>query len=628
MTTIRSLLAGDGQTTGDSDDLDARLEAATDIREKIDLLNNLAWVLILSDPRRSRSLAEQAQRLATEDTPGNGPYLHGQAYSLMIQSVLDWDLSNYQEALSRALEANVHFEKTDDRCKQAYVLKHIAGIHFLLGNHDQALEFGLAAIRMSEQCNDPDLLGSALNDVGYICLHLGKFPDALPQLFRSLDIHRQTGSRHSQAQALDSIGKAYFLMKDYSQALLYELQSLELDREIGYTRAEAEALGNIGKIYAASGDVTQALDYFEQSLALSRKHGYRQLEATTLLDMGRTCLLQQATDRALEVLTQALAVAEAIQSKPVIFAVHAALSEAYEQAGDYRLALAHHRRFHDIEKEVFNEKTDSRLRGLQVGYEVQKAKQEAEIYQLKNVALQQEIEEREKLIAELDAFAHTVAHDLKNPLSIIIGYGELVLGDLQAGAGAAVLPMVQSLLKAGEKTHRIIDELLMLASIRREDIVAEPLDMAEIVHDAESHLARLIADSGAEGIRPPNWPQALGHTPWVEEVWANYISNAIKYGGRPPRVELGATHEGDRVRFWVRDNGNGLSAADQALLFREFTRLADVSVEGHGLGLSIVRRIVEKLGGTVGVESAGVPGQGCTFSFTLPAAGPGHIKAG
>ncbi|HVO70161.1 MAG TPA: tetratricopeptide repeat-containing sensor histidine kinase [Aggregatilineaceae bacterium] len=600
-------------------DLETRLEAATDMQEKIDLLNNLAWALLLSDPRRSRSLAEQAQRLATQGVSGNGPYLHGQAYSLMIQSILDWDLSNYQDALSRALAASAYFEKTGDQCKQAYTLKHIAGIHFLLGNHDQALEFGLAAIRMSEQCDDRNLLGSALNDVGYICLHVGKFPDALPQLFKSLDIHRETGSLHGQAQALDSIGKAYFLMEDYPQALSYELQSLELNREIGYARAEAEALDNIGKIHAASGDTAQALDCFERSLALSRDRGYKQVEATTLLDMGRTHLARQATDRALEILTQALAVAEAIQSKPVVFAIHAALAEGYEQAGDFRLALAHHKRFHAVKEEVFNEKTDSRLRSLQVSYEVDKAKHEAEIYQLKSVALQQEIAEREKLIAELDAFARTVAHDLKNPLSIIMGYGEMILEDLRTEGGAGSIGMVQSLLQAGDRTARIIDELLMLASVRREDIVPAPLDMAQIVRDAESQLARLIASSGAELIRPRRWPLALGHAPWVEEVWANYISNAIKYGGRPPHVELGAAREDGQVRFWVRDNGDGLSPDDQARLFREFTRLADIRVEGHGLGLSIVKRIVEKLGGTVGVESAGVPGQGCTFSFTLPA---------
>jgi signal transduction histidine kinase len=120
----------------------------------------------------------------------------------------------------------------------------------------------------------------------------------------------------------------------------------------------------------------------------------------------------------------------------------------------------------------------------------------------------------------------------------------------------------------------------------------------------------------------------------VEEVWVNYLSNAIKYGGQPPRVELGsslqdpplagggptaqsAPSETGWVRFWVRDNGLGLTPDEQGRLFTLFTRLEQTRVKGHGLGLSIVRRIVDKLGGEVGVESE--IGEGSTFWFTLPA---------
>ena len=86
-------------------------------------------------------------------------------------------------------------------------------------------------------------------------------------------------------------------------------------------------------------------------------------------------------------------------------------------------------------------------------------------------------------------------------------------------------------------------------------------------------------------------------------------------------MELGATAQPDgMVRFWVRDNGPGLASEDQARLFIPFTRLNQVRAKGHGLGLSIVRRIVEKLGGQVGVESHGLPGQGSSFFFTLPGA--------
>ena len=138
--------------------------------------------------------------------------------------------------------------------------------------------------------------------------------------------------------------------------------------------------------------------------------------------------------------------------------------------------------------------------------------------------------------------------------------------------------------------------------------------------EVQRRLGHVIEGSQAQIIEPESWPAALGHGPWIEEVWLNYISNAIKYSGREPRLELGgAVEPGGAARFWVRDNGPGLSEEDQGRLFAPFTRLHQVRAEGHGLGLSIVRRIVDKLGGQVGVESQ--VGKGSVFYFTLPSVG-------
>ena len=118
-------------------------------------------------------------------------------------------------------------------------------------------------------------------------------------------------------------------------------------------------------------------------------------------------------------------------------------------------------------------------------------------------------------------------------------------------------------------------------------------------------------------VYPTDWPTAVGHAPWIEEVWANYISNGIKYGGHPPYLELGSTLQPDHmIRFWIRDNGSGISPNDMKRLFVPFERLKPKKIEGFGLGLSVVERIIKRLGGSVGVESQ--PGEGSTFYFTLP----------
>jgi signal transduction histidine kinase len=229
-------------------------------------------------------------------------------------------------------------------------------------------------------------------------------------------------------------------------------------------------------------------------------------------------------------------------------------------------------------------------------------------------------EEREKLVKELDAFARTVAHDLKSPLAVIYGYSLLLKEDYDHLPFDQVKESVDILFQTSEKMANIVDELLMLASVRRmEDVPIAPLKMAEVVAGARSRLLSQIHDSRATITAPEQWPTAAGYGPWVEEVWANYISNAIKYGGTPPVIELGADVQPDgMIRFWVRDNGQGITPDKQSKLFTEFSRLHNVRVEGYGLGLSIVQRIIARLGGQVSVESEA--GTGSTFSFTLPAA--------
>lgn len=241
-----------------------------------------------------------------------------------------------------------------------------------------------------------------------------------------------------------------------------------------------------------------------------------------------------------------------------------------------------------------------------------------------NARLQAEIAEREKLIEELNAFAHTVAHDLKNPLGVTINYASFLQKYADKLSPEELKNRLDLIVRNGQKMNNIITELLLLASIRTEEIKSQPLDMGEIVAEVQSRLDFMIEEYAAQVVTPDeDWPVAWGYGPWVEEVWTNYLSNAIKYGGQPPRVELGSTVvEGNRVRFWVRDNGRGLTPGEQSQLFIPFTRLNQANVEGHGLGLSIVQRIVEKLSGSVGVESQGVPGQGSIFSFTLPQNNP------
>ena len=222
---------------------------------------------------------------------------------------------------------------------------------------------------------------------------------------------------------------------------------------------------------------------------------------------------------------------------------------------------------------------------------------------------------------ELGAFAHTVAHDLKSPLHLIVGYASAIADDVGTLTKEEIVHHLHCVEQAAFKMDDIINGLLLLAEVGEGKVDVNSLDMAGVVTEAVQHLTLALEEYDAELVPPDmsTWPAALGYAPWIEEVWVNYLTNALKYGGRPPRVELGAeAAPGHKVRFWVRDNGPGLSPEEQDRLFKPFARLCRQGVSGNGLGLSIVRRIIEKLGGYVQVESQ--KGQGSVFSFALPAA--------
>ncbi len=237
-------------------------------------------------------------------------------------------------------------------------------------------------------------------------------------------------------------------------------------------------------------------------------------------------------------------------------------------------------------------------------------------------ALTQYTKELEERNHELDAFSHTIAHDLKSPLNVILLETDILkmryADDLPVEAEGHLNGVRDGVLKM----NRMIDQLLWLARLRH---VTQTDSVVAIRPVVESALARFSPSLTARQIKIKilePLPDALAHAAWVEEVFANLISNAIKYMGNTnvsAHITVRAKREDKMARYEVQDSGIGIEEKDLADLFTMFTRLNTVPAEGLGLGLSIVHRIVTKLHGQVGVEST--KGKGSTFWFTLPAAG-------
>lgn len=234
-------------------------------------------------------------------------------------------------------------------------------------------------------------------------------------------------------------------------------------------------------------------------------------------------------------------------------------------------------------------------------------------------------EEREGLIwelerknEELEQFTFTVSHDLKSPLITIQGFLSLLDKDAQAGDVEQVQDDIQEIKTATSKMGTLLDELLRLSRAGRSIGSLGPVNMSELVRDVLDSLAAQIDQHQVHVQVDPDLPVFAGDRTRLHEVVQNLIDNAVKFSAEvaKPQVHIGVEHRGDATEVFVRDNGMGIDPEYLDRVFGLFEKL-DPDTPGSGVGLAIVKRIVDVLGGDIRVESAGL-GQGTRFCLQLP----------
>lgn len=235
-----------------------------------------------------------------------------------------------------------------------------------------------------------------------------------------------------------------------------------------------------------------------------------------------------------------------------------------------------------------------------------------------NRALEQRVQDLVASNRELDAFTYTLAHDLRAPLRHINGFAKLLRESAEAKMNDEEARFVGNIVKSSEEMGTLVDELLSFARIGRTDIRHESVDLARVVGDVRGRLGPEIQD------RLLIWevgelPGVTGDPVLLRQALMNLLSNAVKFtqARSDARIAIGGYNGDGNITVFVRDNGIGFDMKYADRLFEVFQRLHDPErFEGVGVGLAIVRRIVERHGGRVWAE--GRPDFGATFYFSLP----------
>lgn len=244
-----------------------------------------------------------------------------------------------------------------------------------------------------------------------------------------------------------------------------------------------------------------------------------------------------------------------------------------------------------------------------------------------NKKLKEEMKERqilfkdmERSVNELESFVNTVTHDLRSPLSVIGICSQIIEKHYSSGFDEKGIRLLHQIGKNSVRMEELIRDLLALSRVGTASELKEYIDVNIIIKEIADRLQPLIRDKGVVLSLVSTMPVLMGVRSQIIQVFENLITNAIKYSGgqSSPVVEIGVKYDDvDFFTFYVKDNGAGIAERHHQKIFQEFYRTHDTGEDGTGIGLAIVKKVIERHGGTISVESR--PGMGSRFTFTLPA---------
>jgi PAS domain S-box-containing protein len=219
-------------------------------------------------------------------------------------------------------------------------------------------------------------------------------------------------------------------------------------------------------------------------------------------------------------------------------------------------------------------------------------------------------------ISELESFSYTLSHDMRAPLRSIEGYATLLAEATGSKKSLDTMDCLRRIIRSAQRLDDLVQDVLKFSGLAKEPIELKPLDLNTII-PALADEAPGFKGAGAR-IEVAKLLPVTGHAGFLSQCVSNLLSNAAKFvePGVAPRVRIWTERRGGFVQLWIADNGIGIAPEDHVRIFKVFERChRQRKFEGSGLGLSIVQRAAERMGGTVGVESA--PGQGSKFWIQL-----------
>lgn len=478
---------------------------------------------------------------------------------------------NYHLGLEVLLDCLYLYRNLNDFHNEARVLKSMGTIYEYFGDQENAINAYQDSIKAGQRANDPNLESNAYNPLSGIYLKRNQIELALTTIEKSIEIKTETRDIRGLAFALYGRGKVFIKTKKYDLALKDLQECLKIQSEMGDQLGIAMAYNKLGVLYYHLANYDMARSYTVNAQKIADKYKIQFIRYKSLYHLHRIAKAEHRTDEALQHLDAYLALKESIIN-----------SHTYNVIKSYE--------------------TISQVKALEHEAEVQRHR--TEIIEKKN--------------AELDSFFYRVSHDLKGPISSLLGLHNLVKHEIKDEVAKQYFQMYQTQIM---RINNIVMDLIDLTRMNNNTNNHVRIDFESLLKECISAYHYLPHYASIRFVTDIQ-PGIEFHSEWgiINTILQNLIENAIKYA-RPenkPFVRIAIREEGPLLIIEVEDNGLGIDVSHHPKVFEMFFRAND-KIDGTGLGLYILKRAVERLHGEVSFKST--VDSGTKFTVKLPSAG-------
>jgi signal transduction histidine kinase len=432
------------------------------------------------------------------------------------------------------------------------------------------------------------------------------------------------------------LGILYEKIGEYDKALEHHQQAVSKSQEQGVHIGATVGLANVGLAYLKMGDTDKALDYCLRSLDSGKNIANREVIAITLLTLGNVYLKMGDNTKACETLRKSLREIEETQAKPTELKIHDALASLYEATGELDKALEHHKRFHQLKDEIFNDESTTNVKNLQIRVNVETAEKEAEIQRLRYVKLagmQAQLVQSEKMAA-LGSLVAGISHEVNTPIGVISNNAGLSRQALDLMQQALEKEGLIDRLENNRAWTRALDILntsartTVVASERISNLVTSlkqfshldeaELQMADVTEGIESTLM-LLRPQLAPGVdikrELAELPKIESYASELNQCFMTLLVNASDAIDGEGSITIKTSAGDDDVYIEISDTGRGIPAEKLANPFEIAFSQKDSRMRMR-VGLSNTYNIIKKHGGDIKVASQ--VGEGTTFHIRLP----------